>query len=704
MATSDPWARVARRLDASEWLVPLGLFLLGVVVYTVLASSRTGPVVDNDEYLYGNLAQSVASGAGLTWRGVGPGLRTLYPYVIAPAWLGGDGVTAYELAKGINAMLLASTVWPVWALSRELVGPRLAALPPALFLVGMWMESSARIMTEALAIPGAAIALCALTLYLRRRTLRWLGIALLGAAIATLARSQLAVLVAAMAVAMTIEVLRQPRGHRAETARQLRVGLVVCGLATAAIAVALALDRTDVLLSYSRLVEVRPNLGDVVKSSFDYMADLSFMVGVVPWLMGLALLGTRNVWRDERVGSFASALASTLLVFILFASWMSAGFSLRPVERYVFYVAPMLLIAVVVAVSWVRWRAVVWATAFTVAVVVLAHHPREFGGEAQALFGAAHKLGFTAENSGNDFMWQLAGVTAAVGAVISTALWLRSRSALVTIGSAKVRTAPATFLVCLAIAALGMALVSQAQWQLANSGADRVAGALFGGHAPDRVDQVVGGGKTLVASNVPPSLVLWVEFFNKDIDRVVLQPTAKSNGTAGYGDGYCPLRLGSGGRLVTSRACGASNRTFVLAAYPQVRSTLRNETRSVEDLDPYGVIQVVSGEPRLTALRTDMCPPPRYVCRPAAIRTWTESPAVLELQFAGGAAPAQVEVARRIHELPPGQPTVVRTRLRAGRAETPVRLGWAQAAVGTGVPVLESLRLLPSTGRPIALN
>src|SRR5262245_24394929 len=145
MATSQLWAQVARRIDRHEWLIPLALFLVSVATYVLLAAGRHGPIVNNDEFIYGNVAQSLGAGDGYTWRALGEGQRTIYPYVIAPAWIFWDGAAAYGVAKAINAVMLSAVVWPVWWLGRELLGPRLAALPAALLLVGMWMESSARL-------------------------------------------------------------------------------------------------------------------------------------------------------------------------------------------------------------------------------------------------------------------------------------------------------------------------------------------------------------------------------------------------------------------------------------------------------------------------------------------------------------------------------------------------------------------------------
>ena len=55
MATSDPWARVVRTVDRRNWIVPLGIYLIGAALYVWLAAGRVGPIVANDEYLYGSL-------------------------------------------------------------------------------------------------------------------------------------------------------------------------------------------------------------------------------------------------------------------------------------------------------------------------------------------------------------------------------------------------------------------------------------------------------------------------------------------------------------------------------------------------------------------------------------------------------------------------------------------------------------------------
>ena len=56
-----------RRLDGAG--AALGLYLLGLAAYLILAHKQALPVVSQDEYNYGRVARSIADGDGKTLMG-----------------------------------------------------------------------------------------------------------------------------------------------------------------------------------------------------------------------------------------------------------------------------------------------------------------------------------------------------------------------------------------------------------------------------------------------------------------------------------------------------------------------------------------------------------------------------------------------------------------------------------------------------------
>src|SRR3954447_26160739 len=144
-------------------LLPFGLLLVAaIVVYALLGTRLPMPATFPDEFLYGHLARSLASGDGFSWRGADQSLRAaLYVYAIAPAWLLSHGVGAYQLAKLESAILCCLTAIPVWLLARRMVSNRLALVAGLLSLTGTWMLVSGGILTENLALPLATACLTA---------------------------------------------------------------------------------------------------------------------------------------------------------------------------------------------------------------------------------------------------------------------------------------------------------------------------------------------------------------------------------------------------------------------------------------------------------------------------------------------------------------------------------------------------------------
>ena len=179
-----------------ELLAILALYLLAVLLYGLLGHQQALPIVSPDEFTYGHLARSLADGDGFAWRGEHVQLRAaLYVFVIAPAWLVDNTLTAYGLTKLIGAVLLSGVVVPVWLLARQVVRPRLAMLVAGLSVAGTWMTTAALVLTENLALPLATGSLAATVMALRRPQSRWGWVAIGLAALAAWARFQLLLLV-----------------------------------------------------------------------------------------------------------------------------------------------------------------------------------------------------------------------------------------------------------------------------------------------------------------------------------------------------------------------------------------------------------------------------------------------------------------------------------------------------------------------------
>ena len=231
----------------------------------------------------------------------------LYPYVIAPAWVISDGATAYTIAKSINAFLLSLVVWPVWLLARDLGGRIAAVAAVALLVAGMWMETSARLMTESLALPAATAALVSTVVYLQRRKTSWLALAFVSVAVATLADAD-GDSPPDMAGAITADVLRRPMAEWRSAASASRVGLIATWGTTAPAAIVLKFARDEVSGYFSALLDPWSHLAQAAEWAGDYASDLSVMVGLIPWIASIALI----LRRDVSAGPVVRAVFSVL--------------------------------------------------------------------------------------------------------------------------------------------------------------------------------------------------------------------------------------------------------------------------------------------------------------------------------------------------------------------------------------------------------
>ena len=647
------------------------LFVVAVVAYLVLARLRVGPFIDNDEFIYGNLAQSIAGGDGDTWRGASLGQNTLYPYVIAPAWVITDGATAYHVAQAIGVVLSASIVWPVWLVSRTLVTGRWALVAPVLAVLGVWMELSAKIMTEAVAFPAAVWGLCLSVIALRKPGSRWLWGALAAIALAVLARAQLGVLVPVLALAVSLDVLRRPRSEWSTAARARRGDLwVMWGLVAVGL-VMLAGPGRSALGDYSGVLDLRPSLSSALRWSLDHATDVVLLVGVVPWIATLALLFSSRVWRSDDLGPFLSVLAPASVGFIALAGWFAAGEAPRVIERYVDYLGPLLVIGLIPALRRASARAVVSVTLVTALVVLGGHDPADRGGEAPGLAATGTRL--LGWDAGGGSLWQIALLTSVAGAVIALAAVSRQRDEEGAPPRVSKGWHAAGVGVILAATASWLVNTSDWQWREAHTISTAFRG-LFG-RIPDDVAGRLHGRTTLVVSNIAPSVPLWLEFFNKAIDRAIVQPgpTPEAVGS-GYGPS-CAFALQADGRLTSDPSCDTGERrSYLMVMNPDTIPTLRDGGPA----RPAGVplAYTVVGRPRLLALRTPLCDLATVTCRPATVTSFAERPAALTLRFRGGQLPQRVAVNGAIHALPASATTTIVVRVATGKVTTTVQGDW----------------------------
>jgi hypothetical protein len=332
-------------------------------------------VVMTDELQYLDLARSLGDGSFPlpTLRGHhAPLLSVLYSLLIAPVVALSSAPDAYQDIHAVNALLVSSTAIPVYLLAREVVDGRWPAYVAAALAVAVpWAATSGVVMTEAAAYPAFAWALLGIQRALVAPSLRRDLVALAGIGLAFFARTQFVFLAAAFPTLIVLhEVLyaataRGEAPDRAAKLRLLRERLRPHAALGALIAVGYVVVfplgvLSTVLGPFSGTVHeggvLQAGLGSAMRMQLTFVAG---GVGILPLALavGWALAGLVRPL-DRRSHAFA-----TLAIVVGAAlTYVVAVFGLRhapgPLDRYMFYIAPLLIVGTVACLAQGRARPV----------------------------------------------------------------------------------------------------------------------------------------------------------------------------------------------------------------------------------------------------------------------------------------------------------------------------------------------------------
>ena len=361
---SGSWTRgraAVAAVPAAGWLAIA--FVGSVLLRFVLSLEVHAPWIFQDEAVYSELARNLGQHGHFAIRqfpgtnGFGP----LYPILLAPAWaIFSNPAHAYVAAKLINALLMSLAVVPAYVIARRLMRRR-AAVVAAIFAAAIpSLAYTNTLLSENAFYPATMAAAAALVLLLERPTLlRQLAFfAFTGAAF--LVRAQGVILLGAFVLAVLAAVLLdawvdgRPSARRAANELgRYRVGLVVlvCGVGLV-VAYELARGRplSSVLGTYAGVTSMRHPLGPTLRWLLEHIGELDLYVGVIPliaWII-VAGLGFRRRPEAPALRAFAVSSAALVLVFVVTAAVYATDVQGQRIEeRYMFRVAPLLLIALV---------------------------------------------------------------------------------------------------------------------------------------------------------------------------------------------------------------------------------------------------------------------------------------------------------------------------------------------------------------------
>jgi len=381
---------LARRLARiPDWVWLAAIVVVSTLVRAWLARGMTAPFVFVDELVYWELARSLADTGSYAVRGVPTsGYSLLYPALLAPVtWLTDALPTAYGLAKALNSLVMSLAAVPAWLLARRVSGRWLALLAAVLAVALPSLAYTATVVTENLFYPVALVVAWSLVRVLELPS--WRRVALLaGALAAALAtRSQALGFVAAVVVAPFVLAL-VARDRRLLRPFAPLLGAVVA-LSALVVGAQLARGRSlsDLLGAYSVVGEGGYDVGDVLRFWLWHVEELTLYVAVVPTIVLIVLvaIGPQLPARlREHVAATLALVATSTLVVGAFASRFASD---RVQDRYLFFLAPLVLVAVLgwVAIGAPRPRVpLVVGTVVAVGLVVAFPYTRFIGEPAKS--------------------------------------------------------------------------------------------------------------------------------------------------------------------------------------------------------------------------------------------------------------------------------------------------------------------------------
>jgi hypothetical protein len=331
------------RAVTRTFALPL-LFVTATLYHFLQSRGHATLTVFNDELLYTKLSQSLAAGHGLSIRGEHFYFPSpLAPLVQAPVWLLHSMPQAYAAAKLLNAAVMSAAVFPAYWLARRVVRPNYALVTAAATVATPAMVYHGYLMSEALAYPVFLFSVLVLVRAVEKPTIAVPF--LCAAAIAT--RAQFLVLPLAYLAAVAVCERGSYRRHLVPVTVTSVLLVVLVGVPGA-------------LGQYGEATHIGHDPGAIAHWALTTGSLMPFSLGlaIVPGaLFGFTLL--------RRTPLGVISIACTVL-FLGQAALIAAGEAHRPLERYVFYVTPLVFLAFFAYVE----RGAPWRRAYTLFTIV----------------------------------------------------------------------------------------------------------------------------------------------------------------------------------------------------------------------------------------------------------------------------------------------------------------------------------------------
>jgi hypothetical protein len=344
--------RALRRIPAWAWLV--GIVVGSAALRAVLARDIVAPFIMVDEVVWSELARGIAaSGEPLVRGEPDTGYSVVYPVLISPAYRLFESLPrAYTAVKTENAILMSLAALPTFFLARRVVAAGLALLAALLAVALPSVAYTGTVMTENAFYPLFLVLVLVLVLVLERPTGTRVALLAVLLALTYGTRVQAAALVPAVLVAPLLLALFERRGLRDLVGRYRILYGTFVALGVLALVLQLVGGRSlrDLLGAYAPVGDASYDAGETLRYLVWHLAELSLYVLFVPVAATIVLVG-RARSLDARLQAFLAATVALVVCLVPAVAAFASVFSFRIQERNLFYLAPLLLIALL---AWIE--------------------------------------------------------------------------------------------------------------------------------------------------------------------------------------------------------------------------------------------------------------------------------------------------------------------------------------------------------------
>jgi hypothetical protein len=378
------------RVLAAVPLASVFIWLCGVYFWE--AWRHGSPWLFTDELQTAQLSRSIWETGHAARRGVPYGFETLYTYLIAPVWAIHDTHTAYATVKYIGVLVMTATVFPAYALARQLVSPGASLLVAAVAASIPALAYAPMLLAEPLAYPYATFCFFLIVKALATRRWSWVAGAAAASFLAHFVRGQLSLIMVVYALAALFLVWT---GERARRWRSTWSAWDWVGFFVLLIGAIVVFDAVVGHMSTTWLVATSGYKHRMIVYGLWAVGALTIGLGVLPVVAGLAsLLRFGPEAREPEVRAFISVTVAALIAFGLYtmvkAAYVSTVFGTLVEERNLIYLSPLLLVGTAL---WLdrrpRWWVVGLVGAAALAGYVLLttpyHLDNQFYGDAPGL-------------------------------------------------------------------------------------------------------------------------------------------------------------------------------------------------------------------------------------------------------------------------------------------------------------------------------